>query len=320
MAVTFGLDISHHQGAFDLARAAREGVAFVILKATEGNGFTDSRFAGNLASARRAGLLVAAYHYQRGNVSAAAQVAHVRRVVPLDVPVIPDVEANSGTVALTRDLVARLRAAGYRVPLLYLPRWYWQQIGSPSLAGLPPLWSSRYPDNVAGSIPDEWGDVPSHYWQGYGGLPVALLQFTSSAAVAGRSPIDANAYRGTRDEFAALLEEDDDMPTAREIADAFLNTVLDMGWTPPGGKTTHKANVRTVLAWEDRRHQALVAQLAGVVGKVEGLAEAVRQLGSGDELDLAAVTVAAESGTRKALDEGTVRVDIDVTGPDNQEG
>lgn len=204
--VMFGLDISHHQDAgLDLARCKREGISFVFLKATEGSGFVDSEFATNLAEARRAGLHVAAYHYVKGNVSASAQVAHISRVVPKNVPVIPDTEAGGGWLPLTRELVTKLRAVGYRVPLLYLPRWYWQQIGSPSLTGLPPLWSSRYPDNVQGSIRDEWADVPDSYWAGYGGLPVAVLQFTSSARIAGYAPIDANAYRGTAAQLAALL-------------------------------------------------------------------------------------------------------------------
>lgn len=201
----FGIDISHHQGVFDLARAAREGIEFAIFKATEGSTFIDSRFAANMAAARRLGMPFAAYHYQRAGISAAAQVEHVRRVVPAGVPVIPDVEANSGDVGLTRDLVASLRDAGYRVPLLYLPRWYWQQIGSPDLRGLPPLWSSRYPDNRVGDIRSEYAEVPARFWEGYGGLPVRLLQFTSSARVAGRSPIDANAFRGSAVELAVLF-------------------------------------------------------------------------------------------------------------------
>jgi Glycosyl hydrolases family 25 len=204
--VTFGLDISHHQDlGLDLAQCRREGIEFVFIKATEGSSFIDGEFGANLAEARAAGLLACAYHYVRSNASAAAQVANVQRVVPRDVPVIPDVEANSGGLALTRDVVGRLRAAGYTVPLTYLPRWYWQQIGSPSLAGLPPLWSSRYPDNIVGSIADEWADVPASYWNGYGGLEVAVLQFTSSVSVAGHHPLDCNAYRGTRDQLAALL-------------------------------------------------------------------------------------------------------------------
>jgi GH25 family lysozyme M1 (1,4-beta-N-acetylmuramidase) len=213
--VTFGLDISHHQDlALDLAQARREGIDFVFLKSTEGSSFVDPTFAANLAEARAAGQLVAAYHYVKSNATAAAQVANVAHVVPKNVAVIPDVEANSGGVALVRDFVDKLRAAGYRVPLLYLPRWYWQQIGSPSLAGLPPLWSSRYPDNVVGTLGAEWGRVPSSYWNGYGGLSVAVLQFTSSARVAGRQPLDANAFNGTRDELIKLFgssDQEDDM-------------------------------------------------------------------------------------------------------------
>lgn len=239
-AFTFGLDISHHQDlGLDLVRCRREGIQFVFLKATEGAGFVDREFATNLAEARAAGLLVAAYHYVRSNASTAAQVANIQRVVPRDVPVIPDVEANSGGAGMLRDFVAALRAAGRAVPLLYLPRWYWQQIGSPDLRGLPPLWSSRYPDNVVGTLAEEWADVPARYWDGYGGLPVAVLQFTSSARIAGHAPLDANAFRGTRAELAALLGgevEDDDMFT-----DADKTTLHVAAW-----------RLATALRMEDR--------------------------------------------------------------------
>lgn len=214
MDITFGVDVSHHKPGFDFKQAAREGIAFAALKATEGDSFTDGLFNGYLRAARAAGLLVIAYHYQLATAPAAGQVRHVLRAVPADVPLAVDVEARSGEVALTRDLVDQLRRAGRRVVLTYLPRWYWTQLGRPDLTGLPPLWSSRYPDNVVGSVADEWHDVPAAYWHGYGGLTVALLQFTSSAALANypAGAIDANAYRGTRDELAALLgggQEDD---------------------------------------------------------------------------------------------------------------
>jgi hypothetical protein len=208
LPITFGLDISHHQAAsLDLAQCRREGVEFIFIKSTEGAGFVDPAFAANLAEARAAGMLVAAYHYVRSDATAAAQVANVARVVPKDVPVIPDVEANSGGIALVRDFVARLQAAGYHVPLTYLPRWYWQQLGSPSLEGLPSLWSSRYPDTVAGNLAGEYGRAPASYWNGYGGLGVTVLQFTSSARVAGHQPLDGNAYIGTREQLAAVLDQ-----------------------------------------------------------------------------------------------------------------
>lgn len=219
--VFFGLDASHHQGELDFARFRSEsGIRFAFLKATEGSTFVDSDFANNLVKARNAGMLVAAYHYVRSSASVLAQVANVRRVVPRDVPVIPDVEANSGGIQLTRDFINELRSVGYRVPLVYLPRWYWQQIGSPSLSGLPPLWSSRYPDNVAGSLTDEWVDVPASYWNGYGGLPVAVLQFTSSGNLPGYAgSLDLNAYPGTYDQLSVQLGygSEDIVATANDV-------------------------------------------------------------------------------------------------------
>ncbi|MFR9732192.1 glycoside hydrolase family 25 protein [Saccharopolyspora sp. MS10] len=218
-AVLYGIDISHHQGAFDLGRTRAEGFDFAFLKATEGSSFVDSRFGANLANARGAGLLTAAYHYQRADSSAASQAGHIIATVPADVPVILDVEDGGGGPDLTRDIIGRLVAAGYRSPLLYLPRWYWEQIGSPSLAGLPPLWYSRYASNEGGyasAIYERYRDFYDAQWGGYGGLGVAVLQFTSSATVAGHAPVDANAFRGTREELAGLLSsstpEDDLTP------------------------------------------------------------------------------------------------------------
>lgn len=206
MAVTFVIDISHHQSlSLDLAQTRRDGCEACFLKAGEGSTYVDPTFGMNLAEARAAGQLPAAYWYQRSNASAAAHVAKIQAVVPKDVPVILDVESSSGGVPLTRDIIARLNSAGYKTPLLYLPKWYWQGLGSPSLAGLPPLWSSRYPDNVIGLLASEWAQVPSSYWTGYGGLDVGILQFTSSARIAGYAPLDASAYRGTRDQLATLL-------------------------------------------------------------------------------------------------------------------
>lgn len=188
----FGVDVSNHQKSFNFS-----GWEFAFIKSSEGNGFKDAYFAGHLANARRAGCLVAAYHYQR-DVSAQSQVNLIKEMVPLDVPVIIDVEDGSGSLALTREIIRLLRAEGYTVPFLYLPRWYWARIGSPDLSGLPALWASWYPDYVA--RPREVGInmVPQSAWNSYGNLPVAVMQFTST-------PFDQNWYPGTRDQLAAVL-------------------------------------------------------------------------------------------------------------------
>lgn len=251
MTPLFGLDLSHYQStSLDLVQCRREGVEFVFIKASEGSTLIDPAFPTRLAQARAAGMLVAAYHYVRSNATAAAQVACVARVVPNNVPVIPDVEVNSGGIALVREFVDLLRRAGYTVPLLYLPRWYWQQLGSPSLVGLPSLWSSRYPNNVGGSIADEYNDVLGSYWVGYGGLGVTVLQFTSSARVAGYAPVDANAYIGTRDQLAAVLGQ-----TRQQKGDPVKNLILAK---EAGGTAVWVGDGLT------RRHIADSAELTGL--------------------------------------------------------
>lgn len=251
----FGLDISHHQGtAPDLAAARREGIEFVIIKATQGATIADTRFRANLAEARAAGMLVAAYHYVTAEDSIQSQVDNVRRVVSPDVPVIPDVEAGSGTIPRVKTLVGLLRTAGYSVPLSYIPRWYWQQLGSPDLRGLPPLWSSRYPDTTVDTLANEWADVPASYWIGYGGLAVAVLQFSSSARVAGYAPLDANAYRGTRQQLAQLLSGAN--VTEDHMRDLILANELDAA-----GKPTGKIWVGDGMT---RRHVADQGELSGL--------------------------------------------------------
>jgi lysozyme len=211
---TLGIDVSHHQGgSLNFVALRRAGIDFCFIKATEGAGFKDSKFGTNLKRARDAGMLVAAYHYLRNTTSAAAQVSNVVSVVPKDISVIPDVEEGSGNIALVREFVVGLRNAGYYVPLLYLPRWYWQRIGSPDLTGLPSLWSSRYPDNEPDTLLEEFKDVPKSYWDGYGNQKVSVLQFTSSAIIDGVR-LDANAFQGTPEQLSTAInrprKEDDD--------------------------------------------------------------------------------------------------------------
>lgn len=236
---TYGYDISRYQGHFDHARALSEGFDFAILKATEGATYRDPLFTTNLANARAAGLLTAAYHYQRQGTAVADRIRNIAGIVPRDCPVIIDIEEGGGHTEQTRETIAALHQAGYASPLLYLPRWYWQQIGSPNLSGLPPLWSSRYPDTQGGAASVIYQRVPDSYWSGYGGASVAVLQFTSSATVAGATPVDCNAYGGTRDQLAALLGGSFAAPAPGGIE----TMAMDTQWTDSYG------NVQTVESW-----------------------------------------------------------------------
>lgn len=329
----WGIDISHYQGNFDLGRARREGFDFAILKATEGHTYTDPWFSRNLAKARDAGLLVAAYHYQREESAAQWQADHIEATVPKGVPVILDVEHGGGGVALTRQLNAELNRRGYRTPLLYLPAWYWRQIGSPDLSGLPPLWYSRYANyegGAASAIYQRNADWFAQHWDGYGGLPVAVLQFTSSATVAGHTPVDGNAYRGTRQELAAMFDadpgtvpEEDDLQFDDTYTDWDGNTQSFKGtldrfdrklWAIENAllnaepsRVPGAEHINVPLTDAVRDTNGVVYQLPGLIRANEKLMEL---LADKHQLDVGQIKQAVS----EALAEGTVNVEVSVTG------
>lgn len=58
-----GIDVSSHQDAIDWPQVAGDGISFAYIKATEGTGYTDPRFAENWSGAQEAGITAGAYHY-----------------------------------------------------------------------------------------------------------------------------------------------------------------------------------------------------------------------------------------------------------------
>lgn len=79
-----GIDASHHQGPIDWEQVAGAGIRFAYLKASEGTGFTDPRFAAHRAAAERAGVSVAGYHYFQLCSDGTAQAEHFLRVLGPD--------------------------------------------------------------------------------------------------------------------------------------------------------------------------------------------------------------------------------------------
>jgi lysozyme len=237
--VIFGVDISDYQPGFDLHRAAAEGFEFAFLKATEGSGWKAKTFPGNLHNGQAAGLVCAAYHYVHA-LDTPGQVDNIRAAVPTSCPLILDIEAGSGGLDVVWDLHGRLLGEGYSLGVMYLPQWYASQIGASDLRGLPPLWSSRYPNDRAGYASAVWDRNSawlSAFWGGYGGLPTEIIQFTDQGVVAGHNGIDCSAYRGTKEQLAALLGG------GSGAAGGIESMALDTQWTDSYG------NVQTVQSF-----------------------------------------------------------------------
>ncbi len=80
----YGIDVSNHQGVVDWDAVAGDGISFAYVKATEGEDWTDKRFAANWAGAADAGLDRGAYHFFSLCTDGRAQAEHFLRVAKPD--------------------------------------------------------------------------------------------------------------------------------------------------------------------------------------------------------------------------------------------
>lgn len=198
----FGVDIHPtYQAGISIEEIRAEGFDFMACKVSESTTVYDSQ--DWLRRGKACGLLCLGYHYLRPGNEAGQAMVFANQLARAGVPGMLDVESGSGDVNNVRAFLSAAAGFGASVPLLYLPHWYWQQIGSPDLAGLPALWASSYV-SASGFASAMYGAVLTSMWNGYGGLNVTVLQFTDKANVAGRQ-IDADAYQGSRDQLATLL-------------------------------------------------------------------------------------------------------------------
>jgi len=187
-------DISAFQGNISLA-----GTVAVCAKATQGTGWTSANYAWQKGEAARRGAFFFAYHFlEQGN--GAAQADHCFNVVG-KTPLMLDWEETTHSDPGVADAVAfidRFRALGGIVNLVYLPHWYWNKIGSPSLAPI----ISRGLKNVT-SVYTSYSDTGPG-WASVGGLPTAIWQFSATFSFNGQQ-VDFNAFKGTVAELAALV-------------------------------------------------------------------------------------------------------------------
>jgi hypothetical protein len=203
----FGIDVHpQFQSGLSIEEVSQEGFKFIATKLCEG---TDGSYCDVMGSrawisrAKACGLMPIGYHYlHASNEDAQAKVFALHQL-HCGVPGMLDVEAGSGSVGNVWAFIDACKKYGGSIDLVYMPHWYWQQVGSPNLIGLPPLWASGYVAG-AGTATQLYAKVGQASWNGYGNGNVAVLQFTDSATVAGMT-LDADAYQGTASEFAALI-------------------------------------------------------------------------------------------------------------------
>jgi len=126
-----GIDVSHWQGTIDWLRVKASGVQFAYMKSTEGNGWSDSKFAANWAGAKVVGIPRGAYHFWRRAYSGESQAGHFLNTVGAEFdrpPLVVDVEDTaaprdpSGNGA---NLASMISGLGGLSKMIYTAKWYW---------------------------------------------------------------------------------------------------------------------------------------------------------------------------------------------------
>lgn len=173
-----GFDAAHLAGPINFTRTKAAGASFCILKASQGETFTDPMFHTNWRGATKAGLKVGAYHFFDPSTDPAAQFEHFLHVTggklgmsggimpSLDVEQVGDLspEEYSKRCRVWIDLC--IKNFG-KPPIFYTYRSFAEHSLAPNL-GECPLWAASYPphaDPQTGKpVPfpgwDEWS-----FWQ-----------------------------------------------------------------------------------------------------------------------------------------------------------
>ncbi|MGH3693631.1 MAG: GH25 family lysozyme [Pseudonocardiaceae bacterium] len=188
-----GIDVGVLPGPVLVARVA----SYVSARITAGT-FLDLEWPRHRDEARRVGKAPVAYHYIGQTVSPEWQVEQTLRWIgapPGEIPIMVDWEEGSGDGSWLHAVTDEFIRRGARVPMGYVPRWYWTGHGQPDLRRFPIVVNSDYrthsPDNPAG-------------WAPLGPAAVGALQYTDRAAHGGHN-IDMNAFRGDAEQLSALL-------------------------------------------------------------------------------------------------------------------
>jgi hypothetical protein len=233
-------DFDHARGmrASHIQAAASEGIRFFTHKITEGTHVTHQQCGAKLAAARDSGIpYLGAYIVVRTSPTIAAQVDYALAALDQQAPwwrTWPgwfwqvDLEQWSyDQVAAARGpaMCAELERRGRHRALLYAPRWAYGD----SIPGTDPLWASDYGSNDTGTFRSLYPGDASTRWRAYSGRTPVVLQYGSRVTIGGQQTCDANAFRGSLADFAALINapEEDDV-SAKEVWDYNIPRAADI--------------------------------------------------------------------------------------------
>jgi lysozyme len=203
MSINVVIDISHHNGNVDLARAKQDGIVGVIHKATQGTGMFDNKYQLNRQNAQAAGLLWGAYHFgTKADGAAQADFFLSKANADDQTLLVLDYEPNGNstmTLSQAKAFVSRVNQVTGRFPGLYSGSLIKDQLGGQPVDPILSqcfLWIAQYGPQPK-NIPATWST-----W--------TLWQYTDGVAgpsphsVDGIGPCDRDQFNGTLEQLEQL--------------------------------------------------------------------------------------------------------------------
>ncbi len=188
-----GIDVSDYQPNVDWQAVARSGIAFAMIKATEGDSFVCEVFPRYWEQTKTNGLIRGAYHFFKPASDPIKQAYHFLKTVKLqdgDLPPVLDIETMGGLDATALcDRAAQWidiieKEIGFR-PIIYTYPGFWQKLNTTRFSDYP-LWIAHYTTAEQPMTPGGWKT-----W--------VFWQFTDQGQVEGISGgIDVNLFESLR--------------------------------------------------------------------------------------------------------------------------
>lgn len=200
-----GIDISHHQKGIDLGAIDTD---FVIIKATEGNGYTDEMCDTFYQKAKSLGKKLGVYHFARpdlGNSPEAEADWFVKETLGYHKEAMLILDWESGNLQDTtwaRKWLDRVYSKTGVRPVIYMSASVMRSANwGDVVAGDYGLWVANYGTNDGTAQESVFDRYPLKYWSFY-----ALWQYTSTGKLNGYSGnLDLNYFSGdssTWDKYA----------------------------------------------------------------------------------------------------------------------
>lgn len=191
-----GIDISHHQRGIDLAAIATD---FVIIKATEGNGYTDEMCDTFYQKAKSLGKKLGVYHFARpdlGNTAEAEADWFIKETLGYHKEAMLILDWESGNLKDTtwaRKWLDRVYSKTGVRPVIYMSASVMRSADwGDVVAGDYGLWVANYGSNDGTAQNSVFDKYPLKYWSFY-----ALWQYTSTGKLNGyNGNLDLNYFSG----------------------------------------------------------------------------------------------------------------------------